>query len=251
MAKKLYLVAGHGAGDPGAIGNGYKEADVARQIVAALTTEIGSTLEVTVYDTSKDLYKSKEYSFFPNDAEVIEVHLNSFSNANAQGTEILIKAGYLPDTLDTALLNAMRDYFTDRGIKYRRDLANMNYFAEKGIGYRLIEVCFISNTNDMVILMGKFNEFIANMANKIIKAMNGTGTVADTTTIITTDATGNSYKVKVTVSSLNIRKGPGTNYSVVGSINDKGTYTIVQTSGTWGKLKSGIGWISLNYTIKV
>jgi len=63
------------------------------------------------------------------------------------------------------------------------------------------------------------------------------------------------YMVKVTASELNIRKGPGTNYGTNGSIKDKGTYTIVEeSSGTgasmWGKLKSGVGWISLDFTLK-
>lgn len=64
------------------------------------------------------------------------------------------------------------------------------------------------------------------------------------------------YLVKVTASSLNIRKGAGTNYGVAGAINDRGTYTIVdEANGTgaskWGKLKSGAGWISLDYCKKV
>ena len=59
-----------------------------------------------------------------------------------------------------------------------------------------------------------------------------------------------SYLVKVTVSALNIREGAGTNYRVVGQIKDKGTYTIVETSGNWGKLLSGLGWICLDYTTK-
>lgn len=52
-----------------------------------------------------------------------------------------------------------------------------------------------------------------------------------------------SYVVKINVTGLNIRSGAGTGYSVVGSINDKGCYTIVETKGEWGKLKSGKGWI--------
>lgn len=65
-----------------------------------------------------------------------------------------------------------------------------------------------------------------------------------------------AYPVKITTSSLNIRKGPGTNYVRVGSITDHGVYTIVdEQSGTgaskWGKLKSGAGWIALDYTKNV
>ena len=69
-------------------------------------------------------------------------------------------------------------------------------------------------------------------------------------------ATATSYLVKVTTDVLNIRKGPGTNYGTNGDIRDKGTYTIVAESdgpgaSKWGKLKSGAGWISLDYTKKV
>lgn len=59
-----------------------------------------------------------------------------------------------------------------------------------------------------------------------------------------------SYLVKVTIDALNIRQGVGTGTPVVGCIRDKGTYTIVETQGHWGKLKSGQGWICLDYTNK-
>ena len=66
-----------------------------------------------------------------------------------------------------------------------------------------------------------------------------------------------SYLAKVTASALNIRKGAGTNFAVTGVIRDKGTYTIVAESAGqgstkgWGKLKSGAGWISLDFVKKV
>lgn len=64
------------------------------------------------------------------------------------------------------------------------------------------------------------------------------------------------YKVKVTANALNIRAGAGTNYAVCGCIKDKGVYTVVaEASGkgasVWGKLKSGAGWISLDFTKKL
>lgn len=59
------------------------------------------------------------------------------------------------------------------------------------------------------------------------------------------------YKVKITANALNIRAGAGTNYKVTGCIRDKGIYTIVETKGTWGKLKSGAGWICLDFTKRV
>ena len=68
----------------------------------------------------------------------------------------------------------------------------------------------------------------------------------------TAKSSGNSsFMIKVTISALNIRKGPGTNYGIAGCIRDKGTYTIVQQQSNWGKLKSGAGWICLDYTQRV
>lgn len=61
-----------------------------------------------------------------------------------------------------------------------------------------------------------------------------------------TSATSSTIKVKVTVSALNIRSGAGTKYKKVGCIRDKGTYTITKTSGNWGYLKSGAGWINIS-----
>ena len=64
------------------------------------------------------------------------------------------------------------------------------------------------------------------------------------------------YLVKVTVDSLNIRRKAGTDNAIVGVISDRGVYTIVQEKKAigatkWGKLKSGAGWIALDYTKKV
>ena len=61
------------------------------------------------------------------------------------------------------------------------------------------------------------------------------------------------YQVIVVPDSLNIRSGPGTNYSVVGQIKHGEVYTITQEShgkgaSRWGKLKSGAGWLSLDFT---
>ena len=59
------------------------------------------------------------------------------------------------------------------------------------------------------------------------------------------------YTAKVTVDMLNIRKSPNTKYAPVGSVKKGEVYTIVGESGSWGKLKSGAGWICLKYTKKI
>ena len=79
---------------------------------------------------------------------------------------------------------------------------------------------------------------------------------ASTVSVGSEAAAATSYRVKITADVLNIRKGPGTNYGTNGSIKGGGIYTIVaESDGTgatkWGKLKSGAGWISLDYASKV
>lgn len=65
-----------------------------------------------------------------------------------------------------------------------------------------------------------------------------------------------SYLVKVEIPNLNIRKGPGTDYEKTGRYTGEGVFTIVQEADgqgadRWGRLKSGAGWIALDYTKRV
>ena len=65
------------------------------------------------------------------------------------------------------------------------------------------------------------------------------------------------FMVRVKTSNLIIRKGAGTNTAHTGKFTGKGVFTIVKVkSGTgskagWGKLKSGAGWISLDYAERI
>ena len=61
------------------------------------------------------------------------------------------------------------------------------------------------------------------------------------------------FLVKVSIDDLNIRKGAGTNTAKTGAYTGVGVFTIVEvkdgkgSDAGWGKLKSGAGWISLDY----
>ena len=66
-----------------------------------------------------------------------------------------------------------------------------------------------------------------------------------------------TFKVRVSVPDLNIRSGPGTNYAATGRFTGVGVFTITAvqsgqgSSSGWGKLKSGAGWIALDYAKRV
>lgn len=61
----------------------------------------------------------------------------------------------------------------------------------------------------------------------------------------------NPYTVKITTDALNYRTGPSASYKIVGTIRDRGVYTIIQEKNGWGQLKSKVGWINLYYTKKI
>lgn len=76
-------------------------------------------------------------------------------------------------------------------------------------------------------------------------------------TVSTAPADSCPFLVRVSINDLNIRKGAGTNYTRTGKYTGKGVFTIVEVkSGTgsakgWGRLKSGAGWIALDYAARI
>ena len=69
-------------------------------------------------------------------------------------------------------------------------------------------------------------------------------TVTQSTTAPVTGFPATPFLVTVLIPDLNIRSAPSMNGAVKG-VTGKGTFTITQVSGDWGKLKSGAGWIYL------
>lgn len=122
-------------------------------------------------------------------------------------------------------------------IKLVADIAKRNKLGKLVAGKNLTWHSMYANTTCPGPYLKSKMKYIAQEANKL----NGYG-VKKTTT--------KSYKVQVKIDDLNIRTGPGTKYESKGYIKP-GTYTIVKTDGKWGKLKSGAGWIHLDYTKKV
>lgn len=63
-----------------------------------------------------------------------------------------------------------------------------------------------------------------------------------------TSTSTNTFKeevYRIITDSLNVRKGAGTKYEIVGTVKKGSAYTIVEKKNGFGKLKSGAGWISL------
>lgn len=250
---KLFVIAGHGAGDPGACSGGYSEADLVRQLASRLKALGGS--EVQVGDTNVNWYASNYIGkgHCPKGVPVIELHMDSAS-ASAKGGHVIIKKGFVADAYDNALANFISSFFPGRSNKLvgRSDLANPNRAASMGVNYRLVECGFISNSGDR----SKFINQMDDLARGILSAFGISSGSSSSSGGSGGSTSSNGYIVRVTTDTLNIRSGAGTNYGVVGTVHKNDAYTIVaeasgQGATKWGKLKSGAGWISLDFTTKV
>ena len=165
----VFLICGHGAGDSGAVGNGYQEQERVRTLGARIKALGGDY--VTLADTSKNWYKTAGINTLtiPKDWQILELHMDSGA-ASAHGGHVIIKKGYTADKYDNALAKMLKEILPGRSnmIVGRGDLANVNRAASKGYGYRLVEFGFISNKNDVKI----FNSRIDDIAEGVLEAFN-------------------------------------------------------------------------------
>lgn len=85
----------------------------------------------------------------------------------------------------------------------------------------------------------------------VSKLISAGGTNIPTGTKDASETKFGPYRVVITADVLNVRSGPGTDYPVVTKVKQNDVYTIVDEQNGWGKLKSGAGWICLDYTKKL
>lgn len=113
----------------------------------------------------------------------------------------------------------------------RNDIKELNYTGDKG-GNLHMHCWYAATACPGPYLKSKFS-YIAREVNK--RLSQGAKT---------------PFLVRVTVEDLYIRTGAGTDNPNKGFIKP-GVYTIVETQGRWGKLKSGAGWICLDYAARL
>ncbi len=163
----LFVIAGHGAGDPGACANGFSEAERVRALATRIKALGGD--QVTLGDFNRDYYADNGISNLdiPADWQITELHMDSAA-VGAKGGHVIIKAGFTPDQYDNALASFIGGILPGRSnlIVGRDDLANPNRASARGFGYRLVEVGFITNMGDLTI----FNNQMDDIARGILEA---------------------------------------------------------------------------------
>lgn len=168
---KLYLIAGHGAGDCGACGCGYEEAERVRALVAKIK-ELGGD-NVVVFDTNINWYRNGFNFTIPKDSWLLECHMDS-GVSSARGGHVIIASGLSADQYDNNLAAMMQDILPGRAslIVGRNDLANPKRAKNKGINYRLCEFGFITNSTDVEI----FNSRMEEIATRVLSCFGLTKT---------------------------------------------------------------------------
>lgn len=121
---------------------------------------------------------------------------------------------------------------------------NATYYNGKAIPSSILKSTLYyrgKNINGIIFSTQKTGAITGVVKESMIKSSSAT----------TAATTNNGYTVQITATSLNVRKGPGTSYKITGSVKKNAKYTIVETRDGWGRLSSGLGWISLSYTKRV
>ena len=182
---KVFIDAGHGGSDPGAVGNGLKE----KNIVLNIATKLGALLngrEISIkYSRTNDTYLSLEDRARLANAWgadlFVSIHANS-ATSSVRGTEC-----YTHPTANTATktlsANISRSIASKFGIPNRgHKEANFAVLRLSNMPAILVETAFISNSSDANLLNTRQDDFANAIFNEILNYFNmsiSTSTILD------------------------------------------------------------------------
>ena len=246
----IFVIAGHGAGDSGATGGGYTEAERVRALAKKIKQYGGDN--VTLGDVNRDYYADNGISSLniSKSWQIIELHMDSAS-ASARGGHVIINSTFSPDQYDKALAKYISGILPGRSqtIVKRSDLANPKRAATKGYSYRLLECGFISNATDRKIFNGNIDEIAKGILKCFDIKVSGTSSSSSSSKPSSTPSSSEKYTLsKSTKIYMNAANAKNQKNSV-GSY-PAGTYYIYKKSDgminiTKTKGKAG-AWINPN-----
>lgn len=174
----------------------------------------------------------------------VSIHFNkAYDSYNgALGSEVCV---YSTNEIAQRVVDALEELgFKNRGQKIRTGLYELKHTKMKAM---IVETCFVEATEDVAL----YRKLGADAIGKAIAEAIANKKVQTVNTPANQSNSGAGYRVIITASVLNVRKGAGTKYSIATTVKRNEVYTIVEEKNGWGKLKSGAGWISLSYTTKL
>ena len=168
---KVFIDAGHGGTDPGAVGNGLKEKDIVLSIAKKLGALLNGRGISIKYSRTTDTYLSlDERARLANawGADLfVSIHANS-ATSSVRGTECYTHptANTATKTLSANISRAIASKFgiSNRGHKE----ANFAVLRLSNMPAILIETAFISNSSDANLLKNRQDDFVVAIANTIM-----------------------------------------------------------------------------------
>ena len=170
---------------------------------------------------------------------------------------VLVEGGFMDSTIDIkklrndAILENAGKYIAQAVAEYAGLKKEIKVAETSTINLYRVRKSWPDSKSQLGAFSNLQNAIDLATKNKGYKVFDSTGKQVYPKTVNKPKKANNEFLARVTASVLNIRSGPDTKNKITGTIRDKGTYTIIDTKGKWGKLKSGAGWIHLDYTKKL
>ncbi len=180
---KILLIAGHGAGDPGAVakigGVQYKEAEQTRIASDYLCDVLNMYVTAEQYDDGRNAYydyqngQLKKRANFANYDYVLELHFNAGANdlsgdGKTTGVEIFYPSAGEKSGYEDKILDAVSGCGFKRRSAKSGNLAVINTAARAGVKANLLEICFIDDADDMELWRGNVNGICCAIARAIV-----------------------------------------------------------------------------------
>ncbi|NMP59032.1 N-acetylmuramoyl-L-alanine amidase [Enterococcus mundtii] len=169
--------------DPGAVGNGRREADVVRTITQKMQAiaSVANTSDQSATTVNQNLQNQVNAMNSAGNGWAITNHLNAF-NGQATGAEVWYWAGNeearkKAAEVSAAIAKALG--IVDRGAKATTSLF-VHRNTNSGVNVLLIEWCFIDNANDMRRLDQNMDQAIRAVMNVLGYNTSGSGSIQAT-----------------------------------------------------------------------
>jgi len=243
---KVFIDAGHGGSDPGALGFGYRESDLNLQIAKKIESKLKSRgIDVKMSRTSDIYYSLSERAEMANDYGAdafVSIHQNSAESASANGIETYYNRNKeeekpLSNDVQTQVIN--KTGATNRGVKN----AEFTVLVKSNMISALVECGFISNESEVKNLSD--SDYQDKLATGIA---DGIENYLKSNVIIEESQITATGKV-INTDSLNVRKGPSTSFDIIGTLSGGEKVKIVAKSNNWYKIEyNGThGYVSASY----
>ena len=243
---KVFIDAGHGGTDPGALGYGYRESDLNLQVAKKVESKLKSKgIDVKMSRNSDIFYSLSERAEMANDYGAdafVSIHQNSAEAKSANGIETYYNRNKeedkpLSNDIQTQVIS--QTGANNRGVKN----AEFTVLVKSKMISALVECGFI--TNELEVKKLSDSSYQDKLATGIA---NGIEEYLKSNVIIEESQITATGKV-VNADSLNVRKGPSISFDIIGKLSGGDKVKVIGESNGWYKIEYNgtYGYVSGSY----